>query len=406
MKMIEKTPLLELERRWDCLQSLMSKAGQDGALLFQNADLLYICGTTQPDAVFVPGKGPPLVMARPPLDRVKDEVRADEVIDLPKPSEMKSVFENCIQRPLLTLGLELDVMPVLQYERLRKSFPGVEISDCSDLIGRVRSIKSNHEIGLMKEAASRLDKVFASIPDILAPKMTEMELDGRLLGLARARGHQGIIRTRAFNMELFLGHVLSGPNGLVGAKVASPTGGTGVDMGFGQGAGGREILANELLSVDICGTYTGYTVDQTRLFYTGKTPDKICDAYEALLNLVDELKTYILPGAKPGDIYKTSFALAEKLGLADGFMGRNDQRCPFIGHGIGIELDERPALAGGVETPLEAGMTFALEPRYFMPDVGVVGLEDTYFLTENGPENITITSREIREVHFSQCSVI
>nr|WP_319775864.1 M24 family metallopeptidase [uncultured Sphaerochaeta sp.] len=97
----------------------------------------------------------------------------------------------------------------------------------------------------------------------------------------------------------------------------------------------------------------------------------------------------------PRPVFYAAFELADRLGLSDGFMGLGPNRCPFIGHGVGLELDEWPVFAKGVTEPLAENMTFALEPRYFLPEHGVVGLEDTFCLTPDGPEPLTITSRSI-----------
>ncbi|MEW5723008.1 MAG: Xaa-Pro peptidase family protein [Thermodesulfobacteriota bacterium] len=389
----------ELEDRGRRLQELLSPAGWDGALLLQNADLLYFCGTTQAEAVFIPAEGEPLVLARPPFDRCRSETTLPKVAAMPRWPDLGKVLEDHAGRPLAALGLELDVMAVNFFHRLAEAaLNGLETPDVSPLVHRVRAIKSEYELSQMRAAARLLDAMFQAVPGLLARGLSEMELEGRLIALAKAHGHQGLIRSRGFNMEMSLGHILSGPSGLVPAKVASPTGGTGINPGFGQGAGPRLIGSNELVSVDLCGAFGGYIVDQARLFFTGPTPERVRTAYALLRDLIEEVKDFIRPGVLSGQVYDRTFAAAEKRGLLDHFMNLDGGPCPFVGHGVGLELDEWPALARGSDIPLAAGMTFALEPRVFLPEYGVVGLEDTYLLTENGPEYITLTSREIRVV--------
>jgi Xaa-Pro aminopeptidase len=65
----------------------------------------------------------------------------------------------------------------------------------------------------------------------------------------------------------------------------------------------------------------------------------------------------------------------------------------FLGHGIGLEIDELPVLARGFKQPLEAGMTIAIEPKFTFPGIGVVGIENSYLITDDGFENLCI-SRE------------
>lgn len=391
----------ELQNRWERLQALMGRDGLDGALFFQNADLLYLCGTTQAEAVFLPSRGKPLVLAHPPLDRVKSETDWAEVVLMPSWSGLQALLKASCLDELVRLGLELDVLPVSFYDRLsRETLAGLRTVDVSSLMRQVRSIKTDFEVSQMSAAAAMMDSVFQAVPDILTEGLTELELEGRLLGLARTKGHQGLIRSRGFNMEMFIGHVLSGSSGLVPAKVSSPTGGTGVDPGFGQGAGPRAIGPGELVSVDLCGTHGGYIIDQTRNYYTGSVPDTVQRAYDRLLDLVEALKAVLRPGFRTGEVYDRAFQLAGRLEVLDGFMGLGSSRCPFVGHGVGLELDEWPVLGRGTNTLLVAGMTFALEPRIFLPGVGVVGLEDTYLLTPEGPRSLTITDRDLKTIVF------
>ena len=387
----------ELAERAARLQDLMKEAGQDAALFLQNTDILYLAGTMQAEAVFVPSEGEPLVLAKTPLDqRVKDESGWGEPEIMPKSSDLKKTLLD--HAPFNSLGLELDVLPVGHYQRLISSLEGVETVDASPLIRRVRAVKSTFELEQMKTAAHNLDRVYKTAAEILAESVSEIELEGRLIGQARAMGHQGLIRGRGFNQEIFFGHILSGPSGLIPAKVPSPTGGTGVGPGLGQGAGPRIIGKNELVSVDLCGTHAGYIVDQTRLFFTGSIPGPLRDIYERMLVFFGELVESITVGETAGDVYSRSFELADKYGLDEGFMAHESDPCPFVGHGIGLELDEWPVLAKGSQMILEKGMTFALEPRVFLPGYGVVGLENTFYLTEKGAEAVNVTGLDIVEI--------
>jgi Xaa-Pro dipeptidase len=394
-------PEPELTDRLRRLQALMDKAGLQAALILQNADLIWIAGTYQAEAAFVPRSGDALLLAKPPLDRIREEAPSAAVDLWPSPKELRNRLEAWADGPILSLGLELDVLPVNLFRRIETALPGTRIEDVSPLIRRLRSIKSDFELGLLRRAAEALDEVFRTAARILPDCRTELDLEGRLTGVARALGHQGLIRGRGFNMELALGHVLAGENGLAPAKVASPTGGRGVGPGFGQGASHRPLGPDELISVDLCTTFGGYTVDQARLFFTGPVPSKVQDVYARLLDVIEALKARIRPGLAAGRVYDLAFELAHRHGLDDGFMGLEDPRCPFIGHGVGLELDEWPVLARGMEEPLAAGMVFALEPRVFLPGVGVVGLEDTYLLTEDGPEKLTRTPVDIVSASFN-----
>jgi Xaa-Pro aminopeptidase len=392
-------PADEIDRRQAGFQQRLAEADLDGALIYQNADLLYLTGTQMPAAAFLPAHGPSLVFGHPPLDRLVAETPGRPVEPMPRSTDLKDRLEDHLGRPLGRLGLELDVLPAAVYQRLAdKALAGVQTADASALIRSARSIKTDFELGQIRAAARNLDRVISEVPRFLRPGMTELELEGEIVGRLRADGHQGVVSMRGFNQSIFLGHLLSGPSGLVRSKVASPTGGTGVGPGIFQGAGPRVIQEGDLVSIDLVGTHGGYLADQSRLFFTGPAPAEVRRAYEALLDLVEALTGEMRPGASCGHVYDRAFHLAEKRGIGAGFMGLEPPKCPFIGHGVGIELDEWPVLAKGSGAELASGNTVALEPRVFLPDWGVVGIEDTYLITENGPEPLTVTRRDLVEV--------
>ncbi|MDJ0876643.1 MAG: M24 family metallopeptidase, partial [Desulfobacterales bacterium] len=118
-------------------------------------------------------------------------------------------------------------------------------------------------------------------------------------------------------------------------------------------------------------------------------PPDLLNAHQAMLDLQDVLSRQARPGTRAGDLYDTAVAWAADHGWGQWFMGADDQRIRFIGHGVGLELDEYPFLAKGQDMPLEAGMTIALEPKLIIPGQGVVGIENTHVVTAGGLEALT-----------------
>jgi Xaa-Pro dipeptidase len=395
---LEFPDLAELKPRWTRIQNLMAEQSIDGALFLQNVDLIYVSGTEQTGAMFLPVDGDPTIWGPAPVDRLAAMLPWADIHPMPSWSRLGDELKK-IAPGLKVLGLEMDVLPVSMYQRLSaKSLAGFDLVDVSTAIRRARAIKSDYEIRCIQTAANIMADIYSTVPDVIKPGMTELELDAYVTGQARSRGHQGIIRGRAFNMEMYFGHLLSGPSGLVPAKLDSPTGGTGVGSGFGQGASFRKIEKGDLVSIDLCGTWGGYISDQTRLFFVGRAPNEIKDKCDAVAQLLGDLCGFMEPGVACVEVYNESLRLADQYGLGDGFMGRGEFRTPYVGHGVGLELDEYPALARGVDVPLEAGMALAVEPCYFMPEVGAVGIEDTFVMTSDGPKKITPMGRELVEV--------
>ena len=101
------------------------------------------------------------------------------------------------------------------------------------------------------------------------------------------------------------------------------------------------------------------------------------------------------PSATGGELYDLAVGLAAELGYGEYFMGHGDERIPFVGHGVGLELDEYPFLARGQDMPLEKGMVIALEPKLIYPGLGVVGIENTHLVTDDGLETLTVSEEDI-----------
>jgi Xaa-Pro aminopeptidase len=281
------------------------------------------------------------------------------------------------------------VIPAALYLQYTRLFPGVALTDISPGLRQQRAVKSSHEIELMREAARQADAVAGTVKDIIQEGITEVELAGRVEAEARRRGHQGIVRMRMWGGELFYGHLLAGPSAAVPSFLASPTGGAGVSPAVAQGAGFAPIKTDQPILLDYVFVWQGYIADHTRIFALGSLPPDLLKAHLAMLDLQAVIREQARPGTPAGDLYDTAVSWAADNGWGDWFMGADDQRIRFIGHGVGLELDEYPFLAKGQEMPLVEGMTIALEPKLIIPGRGVVGIENTHVVTANGLEPLT-----------------
>jgi Xaa-Pro aminopeptidase len=162
-----------------------------------------------------------------------------------------------------------------------------------------------------------------------------------------------------------------------------------------QGSSFRPIRRHEPILLDYVFAYNGYLSDHARIFALGRLPQDLETAHTAMLQLQNTVKTTALPGTRSGDLYTLALDLATASGYGDHFMGVGEQRIRFVGHGIGLELDEFPFLAQGQTLPLEEGMVIALEPKLIFPERGVVGIENTHVVTKNGLEQLTQFPDEI-----------
>lgn len=384
------TPHSELTHRFKSLQKLMEQQHLDAIILLQNSDLFYFSGTIQRGIYYLPVVGEPVYLVIKDYERALSESR---VSCIHKISSIRQLPEKLSELGLALpehLGLELDVLPVQQFQRYQKMFTDAEIADISHLLRSVRAIKSDYELSMMASAADLADRTYEYAKTILKAGMKEVELAAELECFARKEGHQGVIRFRGFNSELYFGHVFSGNTGAVSAYLDAPLGGLGLNPAVGQGAGYKEFKAGEPIIIDFIIAKDGYLVDQTRTLSLGPLSDKLQSAYAAMVRIQDKLCEIARPGAIWGDIYQQCYDLADALGYKDNFMGVSGAQVSFIGHGIGVEVDEYPFIARGFdEAVLEKNMTFAFEPKAVFSGLGAVGIENTWRVTESGIVKIT-----------------
>jgi len=383
------TPLTEIQRRIAALQAALLREGLSGALIVQRVDLFYFSGTGQDAHLFVPVEGSPILLVRKDLGRAREDSPLEQVLPVSSLSELKNIVSAAGAEPLSSLGLELDVLPVNNYRIYQDLFPGVEMRDASPLIREIRMIKSPYELDLIIQAARLNDAMFAHVRTVLREGMQEIELAGLLEAFYRKKGHQGHVRVRGFNQEVFYGHIMSGPNLAVPSCSVGPTGGPGPNASFPQGAGLRGIKRGEPIQIDYVGVIGGYLVDQARTFFIGDPPEKFLQAHAVALSIQEAMVTQGRAGESAETLYDTALRMAAEAGLTEGFLGY-PQPVPFVGHGIGLELDELPVVGRRSPVILQPGMVIALEPKFILPGEGLAGIENTFVVTETGLEKITL----------------
>ena len=390
------TPKSELGRRINSLKNHLIEHNMDAALILQNIDLFYFAGTIQKANLYVPSEGDPILMVYKSVERARAESAIKKIVHLASPKKIPEILKRNGIEPPHRLGLELDVLPTNMYFNYRRLFQDTEILDISPSIRLIRAVKSSYEIDIMRRAAELSDQIAGHVPNVLQEGMTELEVAGKLEAEARRLGHQGVIRMRLWGAEMFYGHLMAGPTGAVPSYLASPTGGVGVNPAIAQGPGFKTIQRHEPILVDYVFAFNGYLSDHTRIFSLGTLPQELVDAHSAMLEVQEMVKAFAKPGVASGAIYEKSVEKAGELGYADHFMGAaGKERIRFVGHGIGLEVDEYPFLAAGQDLPLEEGMIIALEPKLIFPGKGVVGIENTHVVTQDGLEQLGRFPEEI-----------
>jgi Xaa-Pro aminopeptidase len=237
------------------------------------------------------------------------------------------------------------------------------------------------------------------VPDMLAEGIDEVSFGCDLYSLMVKEGHQGIIRFGTVN-EMLLGQIGFGTSSISPICVDTPGGVSGMHPSVPQaGCRERKLRKGDLVVIDIGCGYNGYQTDKTLSYMFGRPiPDAAIQEHFRCVEIQDTLASMLKPGAIPSEIYRTIMAGLEPAFLAN-FMGFGDHRVKFLGHGIGLWIDETPVIAKGFDEPLEEGMVFALEPKKGIKDVGLVGIENTFVVTPQGGRSLTGKSRGLIEVY-------
>jgi len=376
---------MESELRIIRLQKELQAKGIDGALFIYPIDVYYFSGTRQNSTLWIPAQGNPHLYVRKSFARAQTESVIEDTRPFPSSKEFPAHFGEEVKR----VGFTFDVAPVQQYNYYAKLLPGREFVDVSAINRDVRSVKSEWELERMRYSGARLCEVFGEVPGFLKEGMREVDLSAEFEYRLRKAGSEGYVRMRAFNQELFQGLAVSsataGQPGFFDGAVT----GRGLSNAAPHGASTATISANTPVLIDYAGIFNGYIVDMTRFFVIGKLVPELEHAFATALAIQKYLVDNLKPGAVCEELFLKAAEMAEAAGLARNFMGAPGENAKFVGHGVGLELDEFPVLAQGFKVALQAGQTIAIEPKFVLPGHGVIGIENTFAVSSKGGLKIT-----------------
>ena len=376
---------MESEQRIIRLQKGLKEQGIDGALFIYPIDVYYFAGTRQNSALWIPAQGNPFLLVRKSYSRAQAESVISDIRPFPSSKEFASQFGQGVKK----VGFTFDVAPVQQYNFYAKLLSGCEFVDISAINRDIRSVKSAWELEQMRNSGARICEVYRQVPGFLQAGMREVDMAAEFEYRLRKAGSEGYVRMRAYNQELFLGlavsSVTAGNPGFFDGAVT----GRGLSNAAPHGASTEIMPANSTVLLDYAGIFNGYIVDMTRVFVIGKLAPELEHAFATSLAIQKYLVENLKPGAICEELFLKSAQMAQDAGLAQNFMGAPGENAKFVGHGCGLELDEYPVLAQGFKVPLQAGQTIALEPKFVLPGIGVIGIENTFAVSSQGGVKIT-----------------
>lgn len=386
----------EIAGRIEGLKTMMAAQGIDFAVIMQNVDMFYFTGTIQKGLLVIAVDREPLLfieksLTRARLDTPLDIIPIDRDRDIRKTLEEKGILRG-------TGGMELDVLPVRVYERLKSILGHENFVDVSPLIKELRMVKSSYELMQLKKSGAIVSRVFKRAAEVIREGVSEIEIDALLVAEGRMRGHQGFLRMRGFNQEMMNICVFSGRTGGMPSYADVPIAGVGVTPAIAQGSSFFTVEQGVPVIVDYGGGYNGYITDESRLFVAGALKDIFRKPYEIAKEIVEDAAGFGRVGINATELFLRVYQRVKKAGLKEHFMGHGEGQVSFIGHGLGLEINELPVITARHSRILEEGMVFAFEPKFVFPDVGAIGIEVDFIVRKNRLERVTDSPIDIVSV--------
>jgi len=388
-------PPKEIFRRISRLRQELAATSLNGAVIFDAINIFYYTGTIQNGVLFVPADKDPVFFIHRNLERAKRETPLKVLVQLKSFGEIPARLED-FGFKVARIGVDESTTPVSIFKKLSRAFPQTVFQDIGLNLSMIRSVKSDYEIGLIREAGKRHKAIYDQIPGMIQEGMTEWELGSAIIASMLDLGYTGIARLAAFNSELFGGVISFGESGNYPTASVGPGGLVGLSPAFPLLGGARRLENGDTIYIDTGFGYKGYFTDKTRVFALGSVPQAAMDAHKVCIDIQEAVRCRLKPGAVPSEIFEEVYQTeVVSRSFEENFMGFACNQVRFLGHGIGLVIDEFPAIARKTDSPLKENMVIAVEPKKGLKRIGLVGVENTFLVTEQGGERLTPGSDEI-----------
>lgn len=393
---LERIPRNELEQRWERCRSLLKDLAPEagGLLVFSRMNIYYLSGTWVNGMFWLPLSGEPLLLARRGLERARLESGCKNILAYRSFKELTGLTRQAAAVLTGTVAAEMSGLSWSLGQGLIRSLEEHVFIPGDAILHRARSVKSAWELDKLRLAGRRHDTSLRELlPARISPGMTEREIAHRIWEVFFSQGHQGLMRMQSYGEEVFLGHVSAGDSANYPSVFDGPLGLRGEHPAVTHmGYAGKIWQENEPLALDVGFVLEGYHTDKTQVYWPGpraSLPKEAARAHDFCVQVQQWLAERLVPGAIPSRLFSHCWEWAKAEGWADGFMALDGNKVHFLGHGIGLAIDEYPALAKGFDVPLEEGMVLALEPKIGIRGLGMVGLENTFEVTTDGGRCLT-----------------
>lgn len=384
----------ELEMR---IQRLVEKLNQpehsfDTALIMSKVNQYYFTGTMQNGVLIIKKDGTVGYFVRKSYERAKLECPLDIVHKMISYKDILPI----IPADLGNTFLEMEIVPLSVLERFKKYFSMDKLNPVDQLVLGLRAQKSDYELGLIMESGRQHQYLLEElVPGILKEGMSETDFQAELYSGMVKLGYHGISRFSMFQTEMVAGQIGFGDNSIYPTNFDGPGGMRGMYPAVPMiGDRERYLKKGDLVFVDVGYGIGGYHSDKTQVYSFGKAPNsEVVAVHDACVQVLQKTASMLLPQQLPENIYNAIFKDLPS-GLNEHFMGYRES-VKFLGHGLGLQIDEPPVIANGFTVPLQEDMVIALEPKCGIAGVGMVGVEETYVIKTTGAVCVTGGPREI-----------
>lgn len=387
----------EIINRDNSLRSHLNKFNPnwDVAIFSHRIDLFYFTGTQQNGLYLVPREGESLLFVKRNFERARCESPLKNIVPMKSYRDVvkyiKPNSENIyINKSNTTLSI---------FEKINKYFINKKIHSLDITYYYTRAIKSKYELELQKRSGELLERTLVEYaPTVIREGISEYEVGMKLFEFMAERGHELITRMNNYNAEMFLGTISFSENACLSSTHDGPVGLKGLSPSSPfLGSRERKLRRGDIIVLDLVCNVSGYHTDKTVIYSFGKIDNDIKKLHNECLDIEKRIADNLKPYVKPATLYNTILSQLDENFL-ENFMGYRTNKVRFLGHGIGLAVDEYPVIANGFEIPLVENMTLAIEPKNAFNSNCMVGSENTYVVKNDGGLSITGELREIIEL--------
>lgn len=356
-----------IKKRVEGLIASLEKNNLDGLFLTNETNVRYMTGFTGGESFAIISKGvQALITDSRYTEWANGECKGFDIIEYrsSKQSLYDVVAQTCLRHGIKKLGFEKKFMMVNMFETFQEKLGTVEFVGTQGLVETLRAVKDEDEIDCLRKAASFMDTAFAELLNHIESGVTEKELNCELEYLVKKSGADDIG---------FPFIVAAGARGSMPHSIPSD----------------RPVQEGEFITFDIGANYHGYRSDMTRTIAVDHVSDRQAEIYNIVKSSNEQAELLLKAGVENKLPHLKAVEVIQEAGIKEGVFQY------AVGHGIGLDIHEEPSLSAISQAVLKAGNVVTIEPGIYIPGWGGVRVEDSLVITEDGYEQITMTSKEL-----------